>query len=92
MMPLRVLVAALAAMALVWLYVAPSGQALVATLADTDPATLAGSTRRRRRPLAVILLMALAIVFNPIPSAPIALVLGVLTFWPALWAAIRARR
>ena len=76
MMPLRLLVAAIAVIALTWLYVTPSGQMLVAALGDSQALQgwldqLAGLC-----PLAIILLMAFAIVFNPIPSAPIALAAG----------------
>lgn len=75
MMPLRLLVAALAVIALAWLYVAPSGQALVAALGDSQTLRL-WLDQLALGPVAVILLIAFAIVFNPIPSAPIALAAG----------------
>lgn len=76
MMPLRFLAAVLAALALAWLYVAPSGQALVAALADSQGLQHWLDQLAVLGPLAVILLMAFAIVFNPIPSAPVALAAG----------------
>lgn len=76
MMPLRLLVAALAVVALIWLYVAPAGQALVAALGDSRTLQLWLDQFAGLGPLVVILLMAFAIVFNPIPSAPIALAAG----------------
>jgi uncharacterized membrane protein YdjX (TVP38/TMEM64 family) len=75
-MPLRLLVAALAVLALIWLYVAPSGQALVAALGDSQALQHWLDRLAGLGPLAVILLIAFAIVFNPIPSAPIALAAG----------------
>jgi uncharacterized membrane protein YdjX (TVP38/TMEM64 family) len=76
MMPFRFLLAALAAIALVWLYVAPSGQALVAALGDSQALQHGLDQLAVLGPLAVVLLMAFAIVFNPIPSAPVALAAG----------------
>jgi uncharacterized membrane protein YdjX (TVP38/TMEM64 family) len=76
MMPLRLLVAALAVIALIWLYVTPSGQALVAALGDSQTLQRWLDQLAGLGPLALILLMAFAIVFNPIPSAPIALAAG----------------
>jgi uncharacterized membrane protein YdjX (TVP38/TMEM64 family) len=75
-MLLRLLVAALAVIALIWLYVAPSGQALVVALGDSHTLRLWLDQLAGLGPLALILLMAFAIVFNPIPSAPIALAAG----------------
>jgi uncharacterized membrane protein YdjX (TVP38/TMEM64 family) len=76
MTPFRLLVAALAAIALAWLYVVPSGQALVAALGDSQSLRHGLDQLAALGPLAVVLLMAFAIVFNPIPSAPIALAAG----------------
>lgn len=76
MMPFRLLLAALAAITLVWLYVTPSGQALVAALGDSQGLQHGLDQLAVLGPLAVILLMAFAIVFNPIPSAPVALAAG----------------
>lgn len=76
MMPLRLLVAALAIIALVWLYASPSGQTLVIALGDSQTLQHMLDQLSVVGPLAVILLMAFAIVFNPIPSAPIALAAG----------------
>jgi uncharacterized membrane protein YdjX (TVP38/TMEM64 family) len=73
---LRLLLAALAVLALIWLYVAPSGQALVAALGDSQTLQRWLDQLAGLGPLAVVLLMAFAIVFNPIPSAPIALAAG----------------
>ncbi len=68
------ILAALAA--LIWLYFIPSGQQTLIVLSDSaqlknrlDPLTHLG-------PMVIILLMAVAIIFNPIPSAPIALAAG----------------
>jgi uncharacterized membrane protein YdjX (TVP38/TMEM64 family) len=76
MMPFRLLVAVIAAIVLVWLYVAPSGQTLVAALGDSQALRHWLDQLAALGPLAVILLMAFAIVFNPLPSAPVALAAG----------------
>lgn len=76
MMPFRLLVAVVAAIVLTWLYAAPSGQALVVALGDSQALRHGLDQLAAFGPLAVILLMAFAIVFNPIPSAPIALAAG----------------
>lgn len=73
---LRLLVAALAVMVLGWLYLSPDGQALVAAMGDSQALRRWLDQFADLGPLAVILLMTLAIVFNPIPSAPIALAAG----------------
>lgn len=76
MMPLRLLVAAATILALVWLTVSPTGQTLVAALADSRTLQHWLGQLADLGPVAVILLIAFAIVFNPIPSAPIALAAG----------------
>ena len=76
MQKLRLLLAALAVIALTWLYAAPSGQALVAALGDSQALQRWLDQLAGLGPLVLILLMAFAIVFNPIPSAPIALAAG----------------
>ncbi len=76
MLQLRLLVVAAAVLGLLWLYLSPGGLALAASLSDGQTLQLWLEQFARLGPIALILLMALAIVVNPIPSAPIALAAG----------------
>lgn len=74
----RILIILMIVLGMILLYRFVSGLGIVGLLADIDRLMESISSSGRVGPLMIIALMMLAIVFNPLPSAPIALASGAL--------------